>query len=141
MLQVQAGSPVQFAMGDKTYSLRFTLRALKTLEQEHKISVMRGGDNMIAAVRDPERLALILFYGLRGSHPEITLDWVEDNFDSGMLLDLAPVIAQAISGKPVEVPNESTPEKPNGIGLLSGPSGDTISDSPKTNSGISTLKN
>ena len=139
--RVQAGEPVKFEMGEKTYSLRFTLRALKALEHEHHIAVMRGGDNMVDAVRDPEKLALILFYGLQTAHPDITLDWVEDNFDSGMLLELAPVIAQAISGKTVTLPNELTPGKVNGVGSPSGPSVDTISDLATESSGTSTLKN
>ena len=141
MLKVQPGSPVQFQMGEKTYSLRFTLRALKTLEHDHEIAVMRGGDNMIAAVRDAGKLALILYYGLRGTQPDITLDWVEDNFDSTMLLELAPVIAQAISGKVADSPNEPPPGKVNGIGSLSGPSDDTTSDSATANSGVSPLRN
>jgi hypothetical protein len=141
MLNVQPGKPVQFQMGETTYSLRFTLRALKTLEHEHDIAVMRGGEPMIAAVRDAGKLALILYYGLKGAQPDITLDWVEDNFDSTMLLELAPVIAQAISGKAVDSPNEPPPGKVNGIGSLSGPSDDTTSASVTATSGISTLRN
>jgi hypothetical protein len=125
---LQPGTPVEFQMGDATYRLRFTLRALKQLEHEHKISVLRGPESMVEAIRDPGKLALVLFYGLQANHPEITLDWVEDNFDASMLVSLAPVIGQAVSGRKVELedPNASPPSKPNGIGLLSGRSEDTM---------------
>jgi hypothetical protein len=133
---VGAAEPVTFELAGKRYRLRFTLAALKALDQGHQIKVMRGGDSMIDAVRDPEKLALILYHGLLPNHPEITIDWVEQNFDSGMLLELAPVIGQAISGKPTALPNEPAPDsKPNGIGLLSGPSGVSTLDSPNPISG------
>lgn len=141
--QVNAGEAVRFEMNGVEYRLRFTLRALKTLEHEHQISVMRGGEGVIEAVRDPEKLALVLYYGMRANHPEITLEWVEDTFDASMLLGLAPVIAQAITGRAAAatLPNVAEPGKVNGVGSPSGPSDDTISPSAMTSSGTSALKN
>jgi len=142
MHNITPGVPVEFQMGDTTYRLRFTLRALKVLEHEHKISVLRGPENIIEAIRDPEKLALVLYYGLKGSQPDITLDWVEENFDAGMLVSLAPVIAAAISGRQVtESPNAESSDKPNGTGLISGLSDDTILASQTGSSGTSVLKN
>lgn len=142
MHNITPGVPVEFQMGETTYRLRFTLRALKVLEHEHGISVLRGPENIIEAIRDPQKLALILYHGLKGSQSDITLDWVEENFDAGMLTSLAPIIAAAISGKQVsELPNVETSDKPNGIGLISGLSDDTTLVSQTGSSGTSTLKN
>lgn len=141
--QINAGEPVRFQMAGVEYRLRFTLRALKQLEHDHHISVMRGGEGVIDAVRDPEKLALVLYFGLKTHQPDITLEWVEDTFDASMLLELAPVIAQAISGRATGAssPNEPVPGKVNGVGSPSGPSDDTISPSAMTSSGTSALKN
>lgn len=127
--QIGAAEPVKFALDGKEYRLRFTLKALKALDQLHEIRVMKGGADMIEAVRDPAKLALILYHGLMANHPDISLEWVEGNFDSGNLMELAPVIAQAIAGRPVALPNELTPGKVNGVGSPSGLSDDTISGS------------
>jgi hypothetical protein len=133
---VGAAEPVIFSLNGKEYRLRFTLSALKALDQNHQIKVMRAGDAMIDALRDPEKLALILYHGLLPNHPDVTVEWVEANFDLGMLLELAPVIGKAVSGKAAELPNADRPgSKPNGIGLLSGPSDDMTSGSPSPNSG------
>jgi hypothetical protein len=133
---IGASEPVKFSLDGKEFRLRFTLSALKSLDQGHQIKVMKGGDAMIDAVRDPEKLALILYHGLLPNHPNVTLAWVEENFDSGMLLELAPLIGKAISGKAVELPNDDRPgSKPNGIGALSGPSDATTSGSPTPSSG------
>jgi hypothetical protein len=134
--QIGASEPVRFELSGKEYRLRFTLGALKALSQEHKIEVMKGGPDMVDAIRDPAKLALILYHGLLTHHPEITPGWVEENFDSGMFADMVPLVATAISGRPV--PNVERPgsSKANGVGLLSGPSDDTTSDSQSETSGI-----
>jgi hypothetical protein len=142
MRQIHPGNAAEFQVGDKIYRMRLSLRVLKTLEQDHNISIMRGPESILAALHDPEKFALVVYQGLRANHPEVTLDWVEDTFDATSIAMLAPVIGQAISGREAgDSPNAPTPDKPNGIGPLSGPSGDTTSASLTISSGISTLKN
>ena len=142
MRQIHPGAAAEFQVGDKVYRMRLSLRVLKTLEQDHNISIMRGSESILEALHDPEKFALVVYQGLKVNHPEVTLDWVEDPFDATSIAMLAPVIGQAISGKEVgESPNEPPPDKPNGIGLLSGPSGDMTSDLPTASSGTSPLRN
>ena len=143
MRTIHPGAAAEFEIDGKTYRMRLSLRVLKILEHEHHISIMRGPDGIMEALHDPEKFALIVYHGLRANHPDITLEWVEDTFDASSIVALAPVIGQAISGKEAtgDSPNAPPPDKPNGIGLLSGPSGDTTSDSPSANSGTSTLRN
>lgn len=132
------GEPIRIRLADKELTLRYSLRTLKDLDVDHGLSVLKG-TAIGEAWTDPTKLALILFYGLRGNEG-ITQDWVEDNIDSSMLLDLAPVLAYATTGRKlklnlpeeVELPNVA---RPNGTGLPSGPSAASISDAPKPNSG------
>ena len=129
----EPGMPVRVEIDGKDYPLRFTLKALKELQRDHNISVIRGG---VDAFTDPEKLALILFYGLRGLNPDITLEWVEEHVDAGMLVSMMPALGFAMSGRAPETsPNPQAPAKANGIGSPFGPSGATISDTPSGNSG------
>jgi hypothetical protein len=136
---MHAGTPVSFELDGKIYRLRFTLRVLKELEEQHQISVLRSPEAMVESMRDPRKLALVLYHGMKVYDPEVTLDWVEDTFDISMMTALAPLIAQAITGqKSGQSPNPPGPGKANGIGLPSGPLEDTISASPPANSGVLT---
>ena len=124
--------PVRVEIAGEQYPLRFTLRVLKQLQQDHNISVIRGG---LDAFTDPEKLALILYYGLRAQSPGITLEWVEDNVDAGQLVSMLPALGFAMSGRPpAESPNAAAPSL-NGTGLPSGPSGASTSVSPNAASG------
>src|SRR5262249_7682536 len=118
MLQIHAGTPVSFEMEGQVYHLRFTLRVLKTLEHDHAVSVLRGPEGMMEAIRDPAKFSLLLYHGMKAQDPNVTLEWIEDNFDLSMLASLGPVIAQAISGKKPEneFPNAPEPGKVNGLG-------------------------
>jgi hypothetical protein len=135
--QIGVSEPAKFELAGKEYRLRFTLTALKALASEHDVRIMSGGQQMLDNIRDADRFALILYYGLKAHHPEVTLAWVEETFDSAMLLELMPVLARAIAGSKADVPNEAGPDLPkaNGIGLLSGPSEDMTSASQSQNSG------
>jgi len=121
---------VKITIGGKSLELRFTLKTLRLLQSERGISVLKGmGD----AMRDPEQLAVILFYGLRQADQEITLEWVEDNVDASMLIDLAPVLAYCVTGRWPDMekllaalPNA---ERPAQAGSTSGPLAGTISGS------------
>jgi hypothetical protein len=118
--QFEPGMPVTITIDGKEYRVRFTLRALKDLQQDHGISVLSGN-----ATGDAGKLAAILYYGLRASHPEITLDWVEDNVDTTMLAAMTPALAYAMSGKQPQETASPNPERPkvvNGVGLPFGPS-------------------
>ncbi len=122
----EPGMPVSLTIDGKEYSLRFTLRVLRELQKDHGISIMRGDDNFT----NPEKIGLLLYYGLRTAHPELTLDWIEDHVDTPMLLRMVPSIVFAMSGKvPDAAPNPDKPLRVNGgIGSHSGRSGDSTSD-------------
>jgi hypothetical protein len=126
MPQFEPGMPVSITIGGTDYPIRFTLRVLKQLQQDHGISVISG--NFGETFTDVSKLAVILFYGLRLGHPEMTLDWVEDNVDTSMLVSMIPALTFAMSGRqarteaaPDTSPNAERP-KVNGIGSPFGPS-------------------
>ena len=125
--------PCLIKVGDRSLELRFTLKALKALDAEHNLSVFRG-EGLGEALREPGKLAVVLYYGLRTRQPDITQDWVEENFDASMLLDLAPVLAYATTGRwpdmdkiLANLPNAARPA--DSTGSPSGPLADTTSRS------------
>jgi hypothetical protein len=128
----EPGMPSKIDVAGRTLELRFTLRTLRDLQKDHGISVL-DPQTMGQMFQDPERLALMLYYGVRnsaGTGPEpVTLEWIEDNFDASMLIDLAPMLAYATTGRWPDmskllgdVPNAP---RPGATGLNSGPSDDT----------------
>jgi hypothetical protein len=132
------GMPIYLEVGERKLELRYSLKTLKALDADLGISVLKG-DTLVAALRDPAILTDLLWYGLRSKNPDITRDWVEEEFDASMLLNLIPLLGYAITGHNASnalhiVPNGREPVlKP---GSTYGLSGDTISDSPSANSGI-----
>lgn len=134
------GEPVYVTIEDQQYRLRFPLRILKELDVEHGISVLRG-EGMVDAFRDPARLTILLSYGLRTDNPEMTPEWIEEHVEASILLDIAPVVAFAASGRwpdmsGVNGPPNPPPPEPAPTGLPSGPSDATISVLAKPNSGL-----
>ena len=125
----EPGMPVSLTIDGKEYPIRFTLRVLKELQKDHSVSVIGGNADLFT---DVSKLAVILFYGLRTANPEITLDWVEDNVDTSMLVGMIPALTFAMSGQQPrgphsdQSPNAERP-KVNGIGSPFGPSVDTTS--------------
>ena len=126
----EPGTPIVLDLDGEKLELRFTLRTLKALNVEQGISVLKGG--MGEVMTDPEKLAVILWYGVKTKRPEITLDWIEDNFDAAMLLDLGPALAYAVTGRLPDLekilanyPNAERPPEPTGS--QSGPLADTTS--------------
>ena len=129
------GMPCVFPLGGRDLRLRFPLRVLKELEADHNISVLRGLRGFGAST---EVFILLLQYGLKTDQPELTREWVEDNFDATQMIDLGRLIAYAATGVWTEM------ESPNGLGVgpanlttgsPSGPLDDTTSDLVNTNSG------
>lgn len=121
----EPGMPVMVEIAGKSYQIRFSLKSMKTLQAEHKIHLLRGGMSDL----DPEKLALILYFGLRDKNPELTLDWVEENVDAAALVDMVPALRFAINGSAAPsgtLPN-GAPPVPTGTGSASGPSADTTS--------------
>jgi hypothetical protein len=118
----EPGMPVTINIGGQEYAVRFTLRVLKQLQQDHGINIISGSFD---GLTDVSKLAVILFYGLRQGNPDITLDWVEDNVDTSMLVGMIPALTFAMSGRQVKAespsPNAGRP-KVNGIGSPFGPS-------------------
>jgi len=137
----EPGKPLLVELDGHLYEFRFTLRALKALDVEQNISIFR---DLGTAFQDPAKIALILWYGLRAKNPDITLDFVEDNIDATMLLDLVPLLSYAASGRVPDVdkliadaeariPNALTPRAETGS--PSGQSGATILAAQSSNSG------
>jgi len=128
----ERGLPVYIEIQDRAYEIRFTLRVLKELQRDHGISVIRGaGDAMF----DAEKLAIILWYGLREHQPELTLEWIEDNIDTSMLLGMMPSLVYAMTGREIPGAGDPNAARLSGTGSPSGPSGVTTLASVNGNSG------
>jgi hypothetical protein len=128
----EPGMPCVLEIGGKQLELRFTLKVLKVLEAEHQITVLKG-EGLGDALRDPAKLGVILYFGIKTKHPDITEDWVEENVDASMLLDIAPMLAYATTGRwpdmeriLANLPNAERPPEPT-TGSPSGPLADTTS--------------
>lgn len=94
----EPGSPILVDIADGVYELKYPLKILKLLKDEQGIHVLRGA-GMEGVFTDPEKLATLLFYGLKTKAPDISLDWVEENIDASMLMNLAPLLAYATTGR------------------------------------------
>jgi hypothetical protein len=112
--------------------LRFPLKILKALSVDHHIKVLSGDFGEV--MRDPEKLSTMLYYGLKTKQADLTQDWVEDNVDARMVLDLAPMLIYAMTGVFPDmekilsrIPNVAGPTEPAEAGSISGPSVDTTS--------------
>jgi hypothetical protein len=138
----EPGQPILIDIGEAVYELKFPLRILKTLDADQGINVLKGA-GMEGVFTDPEKLAILLYYGLRTKHPEVSLEWVEDNVDASMLLGLAPRLAYATTGRYPKIRglDEDEDVSPNGreesltTGSPSGPQDDTTSVSESVSSG------
>lgn len=117
----------------KPYPIRFSLGTLKALQRDHGINLLRGAS--ATDMLDPEKLAVVLFYGMRGFDASMTLEWVEETVDTRTLLSMIPGLSAAISGGKRADPNAPAPE-PSGIGLPSGASDGTTSDLVNGRSGV-----
>lgn len=139
MEQPKPGLPVKIAIGDKELTLRYPLKVMKELDADHGISVLSGLENL----SKPDVFGKLLYYGVKTSHPDVSLEWIEENVDATMLLTLAPYIAYACSGRWRSIDeaeqgiakNELSPGVNGTPGLPSGPLPDTISGSTKPISG------
>jgi len=127
----EPGMPVSITIDGKEYPIRFTLRVLKDLQRDHGISVISGTPDIFG---DIGKLAIILFYGLRTANADLTLDFVEENVDTSMLIEMIPALTFAMSG---QLPKSAAAQEPspnaerpkvNGIGSPFGPSDVTTSD-------------
>jgi hypothetical protein len=131
----EPGMPVTVTIDGQEHPIRFSLRTLKTLQKDHGIALLRASG---ADLVDPEKLALVLYHGLREHDPAITLDWVEDHVDAASLIGMIPSLSHAISGqqpKQREVPNALTPGA-SGTGSPSGQLDDTTSTLVNGRSGV-----
>jgi hypothetical protein len=123
----EPGKPIVIEIGDRLLELRFSLKTLKALDKDEHISVLKA-EGITGIFSDPTRLAVVLYYGLKTKDPTITLDWVEENVDASMLLDLAPLLILATTGRCPDMdkllgesPNVPVPGQIQ-TGSLSGPS-------------------
>jgi hypothetical protein len=124
------GKPILVDIGGRQLELRYSLKTLKELDADHNISVLKG-ESMGQAFQNPALMAVVLYYGLRAKNADISQDWVEDNVDASMLLDLAPLLAYATTGRWPDLAKflgeSPNAERPSGTGSPSGPSGDSTS--------------
>jgi len=132
----EPGQPCFIMIGERRIELLFTLRVLKALEADHGISVLKG-DGLGSIISDPTKLAVVLFAGVKTRQPDITEDWIEDNVDASMLLDMSPMLVRAITGRwfdmeahlAARLPNVERPAAATTtIGSSSGPLAGTTSD-------------
>ena len=148
----ERGMPITVLLADgQEHAIRFPLGILREMKATHNLDMLRNIE-WGKIMDDPERLALILSYGLRSATPEATIEWVEQNVDAAMLLDIAPMLLYAASGQWVgdmraaaEAALNGAAAHPNGgppeaqtsqqTGSLSGQSGGTTLDSQSQTSG------
>lgn len=109
------GMPIYIDVDGRRLQLRFSLKTLKALEKDFNISVLKG-DGLSVAFRDPELLTNFLWYGLKAKNPEVSREWVEDEFDASMLMDLIPLLAYAVTGNDISnaLPKRGLEIVPNG---------------------------
>jgi hypothetical protein len=132
----EPGQPCLLEIAGRKLELLFTLKVLKQLDHEHHISVLKG-EGLGTMMQDPERLAVVLYYGLKTKHADITEDWIEENVDASMLLDMSPMLVRAITGKWFDIESYTASRLPNAerpaeiksdtTGSPSGPLADTTS--------------
>jgi len=130
----EAGEPCVLQIGGRKVELLFTLRVLKQLDADHKISILKGG-GLGTMMQDPDMLATVLYYGLKTKQPELTAEWVEENVDASMLLDMSPMIVRAVTGQwpdmeklMASLPNGNRPAAKSEAGSTSGQLAGTTSD-------------
>jgi hypothetical protein len=125
----EPGHPCVIELAGRSLQLIYTLKVLHQLDVERNIKVLKDG--LPDLFSDPGELATILYYGLKTHQPDITEDWVAENADASMLLDLSPVLVYATRGQWPDVEktlkNIEAARERNLIGSPSGPSGDTTS--------------
>jgi hypothetical protein len=102
--------------------------SLKQLDADHKISVLKG-EGLGTMIQDPARLAVVLYYGLKTKQPDITEDWIEDNVDASMLLDMSPMLVRAITGKWFDIDEYLQSRLPNAMGPTATPKAETATGS------------
>jgi len=121
------GDPCIIQIAGRRLELRFTLKALKELKVKYGFSFLKP-QTLPSMLEDPETFATILSAAL-SSNADVTQEWVEENIDSRMFVDLTPAIGFALYGTlPGDVPpNAISPEAPNSPGSTSGPSDGTTS--------------
>jgi hypothetical protein len=127
----EPGMPKILEIGGRKLELLYTLKVLKALEVDHQIQVVKGGLGDV--MFDPAKLAVVLYYGLKTKNSDLTEEWVEENVDASMLLDMAPMLAYATTGRwpdmekiLANLPNAERPTEPT-TGSPSGPLADTTS--------------
>jgi uncharacterized protein YoaH (UPF0181 family) len=93
-------------LGGKQREVRFTWKAIKQLNREHGINVLRLDED---AVTNPEVISLVIWAGLIHEDPELTVEQIDEWMDIGLL----PAVGEAISAAVQESASRPTsPVKP-----------------------------
>lgn len=130
MTKPAPGMPATISIEGKQYHLRFSLKALKELELNEGLRLLHDLRGLPELIGNPERLAMLLSYGLIDPETKqrMSRDWIDDSVDASMLLELAPQLIYAATGRWLEVPTEAqplpnVPEPEQGETLTGSPSG------------------
>lgn len=113
--QPEPGQPCVLEIAGRKLELLFTLKVLKALEADHQISVLKG-QGLGAMLQEPAKLAIVLHYGIKTKHPDITEDWIEENVDASMLLAMSPMLVRAVTGQWPDIEKYLASTIPNGPG-------------------------
>ena len=98
LIRPEPGQPILVTIGDRQVELLFPLGVLKQLQKEHDISMLKGS-TFGEVITSPEKLSLLLYFGLKTKQPDITQEWVDCNVDASMLLLMSPYIGYAMTGR------------------------------------------
>ena len=134
MNQPAPGMPATVEIGGTAYPLRFSLKALKELEANEGLRLLHDLGDLPAMIRNPDRLAMLLSYGLLepGTGRRMSRDWIDDNVDASMLLDMVPKLLWAATGRWLDLekliseaglPNVPPSEGPEAVLPTGSPSG------------------
>jgi hypothetical protein len=93
----EPGQPTVVTIAGQKLELRFTLGALKRLEKQHGISLLKGAA-FGEVMQSPAMLSLLVLTGLQARQPDITQDWLDEQLDAPDVLRMGPYIVYAVSG-------------------------------------------
>jgi len=127
---------VRVKLGDSEFTLRYPFSVLKAAKAEFGGSILKPET---LHKLDEENLGKIIWYGLLAHHPEITLEYVEENIDFPTFPYFMEKFVEAVSASLPESKNAQSQAKIRTItkstGSNSGQSESSTSDLPLASSG------
>jgi hypothetical protein len=140
MEEIRPTDGVRVELGGKEYTLRYTFAALKAAKKEFNGSILK---QETLQKLDEENLGKIIWYGLRAHHPDVTLEYVEENVDYPTFPYFMSKFVESVTASMPEPKNEQSPEQnqtkviqmEKSTGANSGQSPDSTSDLAMASSG------